>query len=410
MAWRPILTGAEAARARAAIDAVVAALAEPTVPPGPTLADGGAGLSVAHAYCALAFPGAGHDLSSERQLDQAIDAVASAPMARGLYSGFTGVAWAIEHLHRLAGREDAGDPADDPNDEIVAALIDSVTADDAGAPCDYDLVNGLVGLGVFAVERLPRPGAEALLRRLVAVLAVRARRVDDGLVWWTDPSHVPDWQRVKCPAGYGNCGLAHGVPGAVALLAKAQAAGISEAGPLLEGAVAWLLHQRRAGLGFPGWVVEGAPFAPTRAAWCYGNPGVAAALLLAARATGRAEWEQTALAIAHESIARGVEAAGVVDACLCHGAAGLGHLWNRMHQTTGDAALATVAREWLLRAVDLARPGEGVGGYLTFMGTAEHAPWQPARGLLVGAAGVALALLAGIEEREPEWDRFLLVS
>ena len=48
---------------------------------------------------------------------------------------------------------------------------------------------------------------------------------------------------------------------------------------------------------------------------------------------------------------------GVVDAGLCHGAAGLGHVFNRLFQATGEQRLALAAREWFSVALDMpARP------------------------------------------------------
>ena len=47
-------------------------------------------------------------------------------------------------------------------------------------------------------------------------------------------------------------------------------------------AVAWLLAQRRSlgsGAGFPIYLGEGIEPSPGRLSWCYGDPGIAAALL-----------------------------------------------------------------------------------------------------------------------------------
>ena len=46
------------------------------------------------------------------------------------------------------------------------------------------------------------------------------------------------------------------------------------------------------------------PMTPTRTAWCYGDPGVAAALLVAARCAGEAPWERHAIRIALRAAAR----------------------------------------------------------------------------------------------------------
>ena len=57
------------------------------------------------------------------------------------------------------------------------------------------------------------------------------------------------------------------------------------------------------------------------------------------------------------------------------------------------------------------RPHTGVGGYRAFRGTPGGEPgWEASTGLLTGAAGVGLALLALATNQEPRWDRCLLLS
>ncbi|HEX8274723.1 MAG TPA: hypothetical protein VF615_18975, partial [Longimicrobiaceae bacterium] len=70
------------------------------------------------------------------------------------------------------------------------------------------------------------------------------------------------------------------------------------------------------------------------------------------------------------------------------------------------------ARRWALRTLELRRPGEGVAGFRSWGPPRGGGPsdWQDDAGLLTGATGVALALLAAATPVEPEWDRFLLVS
>jgi hypothetical protein len=101
----------------------------------------------------------------------------------------------------------------------------------------------------------------------------------------------------------------------------------------------------------------------------------------------------------------------VVDAGLCHGAAGLGHLFNRLFQATGDPGLGAAARSWFERTLQMRRPGRGVGGYEAWQaGDGGEMTWVADAGLLTGATGIALALLGATTATEPVWDRMLLVA
>ncbi|HZT42756.1 MAG TPA: lanthionine synthetase C family protein [Chthonomonadaceae bacterium] len=423
VAWQPLLEGDLAACAKAILLEIAQELRDP--PPAyslpmeaslpdrqrleeVSLAGGRTGLAVLFAYLAQAgFDGEAAETAA-RFLEDGIVALSTLPMPPNLYSGFTGIAWAVAHLQETEeDEEDAGE-------EIDAALLDYLGQ--SSWRSEYDLINGLVGIGVYAAERLPRPSAAACLEQVIARLEEAAERSDEGAAWFTPAQRLPGWQRKLCPAGYYNLGLAHGVPGVIGLLGIACHAGIARerAQPLLEVAVAWLLRQKLppdSGGSFPSWVGPGIPLEASRSAWCYGDPGVAVTLLLAARGAGREDWEAEALEVACRAAQRPVSEAGVQDAGLCHGAAGLGHLFNRLYQATGEPRLGAAARYWLERALQMRQPGMAVAGYPAWLpGPDDALRWEADPGLLTGAAGVALALLAAITPIEPAWDRMLLLS
>ena len=115
--------------------------------------------------------------------------------------------------------------------------------------------------------------------------------------------------------------------------------------------------------------------------------------------------------IARAVATRAANEAGVVDAGLCHGAAGLGHVLNRLYQATRDEEVGDAARFWFERTLDMRKRGGGIGGYRALAAREDGTRyWEDDEGVLTGAAGIALALLAATTAIEPEWDRMLLVS
>jgi hypothetical protein len=343
---------------------------------------------------------------ARRCLRHATAAMAERPGRASLYSGLTGVGWAIAHLRpRWPGSDDEDDLA-----EIDEVLFDHL--DQSPWRGEYDLIEGLVGFGVYALERLPQPIAITCLERVVDRLAGTAERQGEGTTWWTDPAWLSAETHAEFPRGYYNLGLAHGVPGVIGLLGQVCAAGVAgdKARPLLDGAVRWLLDNDGRD-SFANWVVPGAAGNKARLAWCYGDPGIAAALLGAARCVAEPAWEAAALAIARRATQRPFDQSGVRDAGLCHGSAGLAHLFNRMFQATGEPWLGEAARVWFERTLSMRRPGRGIGGYETWQPDAAGSPaWPPDPGLLNGSTGIALALLAATTSIEPRWDRMLLLS
>ena len=414
--WRPILSGTTAQQALQAVDAIAESIPSITASPDErdsSLSRGQAGVALLYTWLARTGRMPQADVLARQCLDQAIEAVSTQAMNASLYGGFTGVAWAAELTGRLLDPD-----AEDRSEAVDEALLRLLSrADRWSAP--YDLIVGLTGLGVYALQRYPRPVAIECLRRVVERLHDCARHDEHGLYWWTPPAEILDQEsRKQYPSGRADLGVAHGVAGSVALLGGICGAGVEQATarPLLEGAVSWLLAQSlptEAGPTFPVWVAPAIQPWPARCAWCYGDPGIAAALLLAARGVGDAGWEQTAVALACRAAERPASDTGVVDANFCHGAAGLAHLYNRMYQATGEPALGRAALYWLERTLGFYRRARDAGG--TWVqgnwdpGQRERWTWNGIE-LVEGAAGVALVLLAGATSVEPTWDRMFLVS
>ena len=412
--WQPILDGELAARALDSIYSIAECLRTRRPSAGASLAGGHAGMALLFRYLALAQPGAGHETWAQHYRGLAMDALAGEPMWASFYGGFPGVVWAAQHLDG-APEPDAEDPAQEVDQAVLALLCRSPWRR------DYDLVNGLVGLGVYALERLPRPAAAACLLQIVVHLEQLFVADPDGLRIHTPPELLRSTQATEYPHGYYNLGLAHGLPGILAVLGAIYTAGIcrERARRLLLGGFDWLwahrlpqdCSQERESV-FPRCVGPGIQPRPAQTTWCYGDPGIAMAMLLAARAVGERLWEERALWLARQVAKRPPGRTGVVDIGLCHGAAGMGHLLNRLFQATGEEIFQESARSWFRRTLDMRDPERGLAGYLAYDPREAGADpvWIEDAGLLVGVSGIALSLLGALTPIEPAWDRMLLAS
>jgi lantibiotic biosynthesis protein len=299
---------------------------------------------------------------------------------------------------------------DDDGDDTIATSLVEVLEQSQFVRGDFDLIGGLAGYGIYAFHALPRPAARRSLELLTERLIAIGEPVDPGFSWFTPPEMLPDWLREKEPDGRYNLGVSHGVAAVISVLSLCAAAGVmtAEQRATLDRAVAWLLGQKQTGKSwcFANSVVKGRPAGRDRLAWCYGDPGISAALFTAARHCGDAAWEAEALQIARTAASRDTATSEIVDAALCHGSVGLAHLFNRMHQASGDPLLADAARVWYRYTVDMQRPEVGIAGYEFYAAPG----WIPLTGFISGLAGVGIGLLGGVSSREPAWDQFLAVS
>lgn len=339
-----------------------------------------------------------------------------------LHAGIAGCGFCLDHLlPRVFAEPDELREQDDLNAEVDAMLIEFM-AEHRGL-IDPELVMGLSGIGTYFLERLPRPSAAAGLARTIEALAEQSESSAAGITWRKGLAALSDAHREEFPEGLYNLGIPHGVPGIIAFLGRVcTSEGASPlARELLEGSVAWFLAQELpvgASL-YPYFSAPGRGPLPdeTRLAWCYGDLGAAVALLLAARALDRRDWEAAALRAAESAARRSEADSEVVDGMICHGAAGVMHVLNRLHQATGRPSLRRAAKSWFLRTLSYDDPASSPTGYATWIRDPLDADTNEGRmiaseayGIAVGIIGTSLALLAAIGRVAPDWDRVLAVS
>jgi hypothetical protein len=353
--WRPLLDGEQARRARSLVDEIAGRLTSPAVEPG--LSDA-AGRALLFAYL-------GNDDASDAQLDAALSHIDE--LGPSLFTGIAGLAFVLAHL---------GHDVDESVDEGLAASL---------AHVHHDLVLGVAGIGVYALERA---GSTRLLGRVIETLDAQAAPAKVGRALFT-PVHRMGLMRETYPQGATDLGVAHGQGAAIVVTGAAAAHGIPRARQLHDDLVAFLWSTAREA-GDARFAAVAESMRATRSAWCYGDPGLAAALFATASALGDAAGQARALELARLAARRPVEATLATEASLCHGALGLAHIYNRLAQASGDSALAAAARDWYERGLAMALP-EGTD-------------------LLEGQLGVALALLAAITGDEPAWDRALAIT
>jgi hypothetical protein len=451
--WEPVLAGDLAAAAvRAARDvslrlkapervevAAAAARAQTAFPRAThwipyTVSQGYAGLAVFWGYLDSCFRDEGWDLSGREHLELAVRGAEAAQDPQvGLFAGLSGLAFGAWQLarqgaryRRLLARLD---------EEVCAratALAEDLRTRRGGVTVEvFDAISGLSGVGAYLLCRRDQPGPAAALP-LVIQAVVDLTADEGGIPRWHTPGHLlwDEEMRALYPDGNLNCGLAHGIPGPLALLSLALRADLEVPG--LAGAIAriadWLGANRcddAWGINWPtavplppaarsdggeatsppgdgGSAREG----PSRAAWCYGSPGIARSLWLAGEALNRDDYRALAVAAMQDVFRRPVRSRRIDSPTFCHGVAGLLQIALRFAHDTGHPEFLDESRALVQQLLDSYRP-ESLLGFRN-LEIADRETDQP--GLLDGAPGVALVLLAAATPVEPTWDRLFLLS
>ncbi len=211
-----------------------------------------------------------------------------------------------------------------------------------------------------------------------------------------------------------NLGLSHGIASIISYLSKLYKLGIykDECERLLKGSVNYLLSNtldRNKYISvFPSWVSDESPIYYSRLAWCYGDLGISVSLWLAGHSIKNTKWENTAKNILLLTSKRqNLSKNQVVDAGLCHGTAGIAHIFNRMYGYTGMEELKEASDYWFEQTLEMARFEDGLAGFKAWFGRNN---WVNEPGLLEGIAGIGLAMISAVSDIEPAWDECLLLS
>lgn len=275
---------------------------------------------------------------------------------------------------------------------------------------EFDAIRGLAGVGAYLLHRDPDGAAlRAILGYLVRLtqpLTINGQALPG---WWTltGPTGRID---AEFPGGHGNCGVAHGICGPLALLAQSQRRGVNVDGQreainiICTWLDSWRIHTD-AGYRWPYMITRGELIsrpahvrhsgAKRRPSWCYGTVGIARSLQLAALATGDDNRRHIAEQALLSSLTDPAQRALTTDASLCHGYAGLAHITACASADTDEptaSRLRALVPELLNQAVAL--------------------PTTETPGVLEGAAGIALTALSPITRAgtATSWDTCLLIA
>jgi len=159
------------------------------------------------------------------------------------------------------------------------------------------------------------------------------------------------------------------------------------------------------------WGADGSPSIdperlPTHAAWCYGSPGVARALWLAGRALDRGDYGDLAIKTMENVVTKPADFRFLKSPTFCHGVAGLLQITLRFAADTRLPVFRKAAGELAAELIRAYEP-DSILGYRS-VETGACRVDNP--GLLDGAPGVALVLLAASCNASPTWDRLFLLS
>jgi len=146
----------------------------------------------------------------------------------------------------------------------------------------------------------------------------------------------------------------------------------------------------------------------TRLAWCYGDLGVGIILYQAGIIFQDKQTIDFSLKVLLNSTKRStIEDAMIVDAGICHGTAGVAHIYNKMWHYTQDPIFKDACDHWIQKTIEFGIYADGIAGFKKYNGESKR--YENDCGLLEGPAGIGLVLLSYLTG-DFSWDYCLMLN
>lgn len=356
------------------------------------------------------------ELSAHSLIQAASGGLATAKVNNALFGGLCGLAWTAAHLTRIVEQIAPGDdeigasPAPSEagrlNQELDLLLLRCLETGRWAA--SYGLIDGLVGIGIYFLDRLPAAKA-SLAAELVLYHLEKMAAVDGNNIRWLPVTGLSHSKQYHLQGS--DLGVADGNLGVLYFLSETMCLGIEpeKCKRLMDGCINWLLTSRESGLASISSAYAGSRKLQNSVTRFDGDLGILAVLRQVARRLEREDLNSAAQSLFDYCLTN-QDIRSLGDASLCHGAIGAAHIFNRFYQDGGGPRCKEAALAWYRRGIEMRHSTGGIGGYRATPSAFDVRHLELKPGFLDGAIGTALGLLAAITAVEPGWDRLMLLS
>jgi lantibiotic modifying enzyme len=336
-------------------------------------------------------------------LKKAIDLIDGGFISHTYCIGISGLTWTCEHLARHGFIRQKEASFVNTLNPYLLSMMEKDFNDG-----NYDFLHGGLGVGYYFMTKNKINGKA--INCLLDGLERTAEKTFNGCMKWKSVMNIDSIQ-----TGY-NISLSHGMSSIVACMAKLYKLHpeFSRAKNILSDTVKYIIQQRLKKVEishFPTYSLESETktINHSRLGWCYGDLGIAQALLQAANVLEDKELEDMSVDILLYTCNRkDMSANYVVDAGLCHGTAGIAHSFQRIYKELSNPVFQETAYYWLDKTLKMAVFENGLAGFKTWSG--DEKQWTNNYSFLDGIPGIGCCLISALNNGLTDWDECLLLS
>jgi len=311
-------------------------------------------------------------------------------------NGAAGLFFLYDYLNRTQGNIINYKEAEDAYKEtLIKAMMEQLESG------NYDFIHKSIGIAYYIFKDKKN---KKLLDSYLDTLINIAQKEKNSF-WWKDCFDNDNF-------GYPNIGVAHGMAGiALFLTFICKEYQSKKAFLLLRKTIEFILTQEQEhflGSYYPTFSLK--EKGKSRLGWCYGDLGIAMALYKAGIVTGNNEYCKKASEIFINSCTRkDLQENLVFDAGLCHGTAGISHIYRRIYFETKDRRFLWANKYWLEETIKMSKYPDGNIGYKSL---SQEGFTKTDNSFLEGISGIGLSLLANLTTNPKflAWDECLMMN
>ncbi len=345
-------------------------------------------------------------------IDCAINQINTSDHVPSFCSGTSGFFWLLNHLvkNKFLDKSEISF-LNEIDDYLYQVTVNDFTNN------KIDFLHGIIGTGLYFLSRVGNnPKVEYYIDEIINYLDRKKTYEKDTITWITKILQKKDKEGYEFADGI-DFGLSHGIASILSFLGKAYIKGISvkKTEYLAKGLFNYILLNRDISKSklstFPQTITSKKTNKVNQLAWCYGDLGLSTAMLNTAKIFGFNEFEEISKdTLVFCSKKRNNIDIFVDNPAICHGIAGIAHIFKRIWLNTKNEVFLVASNHWYKELMKLSNHKDGLAGFKNFHLKGQERIWFNSTNILEGISGIGLSLINYLSDIEPTWDECLLLS
>lgn len=318
-------------------------------------------------------------------------------------NGIAGLRWYFSFLyhHKVIEFEDYQilSPPDNAQEELAIEML---------SIGNYDFLHGAIGIAYNFIYSSNNHNKEFIKVFIFKLTQLLERGKENQMIPWFDSLT----KQIK-PNSI-NLGFAHGIPSILKFCIECYKNDLAKEESKILGQIIidFLIKNANQGKNesyFPYFLdLDTNRYKFSRLAWCYGDLTIGYVMYHAGLIFNHQNSKELGMEILLNCTKRkSYETTLITDAGICHGTAGVAHIFNKCWKETNDPVFKVASEYWIEKTIDYFNSPTNLGGYKKYITVSNE--YELDSGILEGSAGIGLVLLSFLSD-DFDWDYCLMLN